>query len=93
MAAAGLVPVAVQLTTPQGEPFGSPGELTVRSSAYADAARILVRAALGAPWGGPLAAPEAVSSRRYAGAIFLGIEHFVAIVFTMTGIFVAALLF
>lgn len=45
---------------------------------------ILVRGALAAPWGGPLAAPEAVSSRRYAGAIFLGIEHFVAIVFTTT---------
>jgi hypothetical protein len=48
VAAAGPVPVTVtvQVTTPEGRPFGSPGELVVRSSAYADAARILVRVAL-----------------------------------------------
>ena len=48
VAAAGPVPVTVQLTTAEGLPFGIPGELVVQSSAYADAARILVRAALAA---------------------------------------------
>jgi hypothetical protein len=46
VAAAGPIPVTIQLTTPEGRPFGTPGELTVQSSAYADAARILVRVAL-----------------------------------------------
>lgn len=46
VAAAGPVPVTVQVTTPEGRPFGDPGVLVVRSSAYADAARILVRVAL-----------------------------------------------
>jgi hypothetical protein len=40
--------VEVQLTTPDGRDFGEPGELTVQSSAYANAAGILVRVALGA---------------------------------------------
>jgi hypothetical protein len=48
VAAAGPVPVSIQLTTSTGDPFGEPGELTVSSSAYANAARILVRVALGA---------------------------------------------
>ncbi len=46
VAAAGKVPVTVQLTTAEGEPFGEPGELIVQTSAYASAARILVRVAL-----------------------------------------------
>jgi hypothetical protein len=46
VAAAGPITVAVLLTTAEGDPFGVPGELTVQSSAYANAARILVRAAL-----------------------------------------------
>lgn len=48
VAAAGPIPVTIQLTTSDGAPFGEPGELTVSSSAYANAARILVRVALGA---------------------------------------------
>jgi hypothetical protein len=48
VAAAGPIPVEVQLTTPDGRDFGEPGELTVQSSAYANAAGILVRVALGA---------------------------------------------
>jgi hypothetical protein len=48
VAAAGPFPVAVQLTTERGVPFGEPGELSVRSSAYANAAGTLVRVALGA---------------------------------------------
>jgi hypothetical protein len=48
VAAAGPIPVAVELTTPQGGTFGEPGELTVQSSAYANAAGLLVRVALGA---------------------------------------------
>jgi hypothetical protein len=48
VAAAGPIPVAVELTTPRGDTFGEPGELTVQSSAYANAAGLLVRVALGA---------------------------------------------
>ena len=47
VAAAGPIPVTIALTTPEGRTFGEPGQLTVRSSAYANAARILVRASLG----------------------------------------------
>jgi hypothetical protein len=46
VAAAGPIPVTVQLTTAAGAPFGRSAELIVASSAYANAARILVRAAL-----------------------------------------------
>ncbi|HEX6887620.1 MAG TPA: DUF6049 family protein [Candidatus Nanopelagicales bacterium] len=46
--AAGSIPVVVQLTTARGEPFGEATVLTVQSSAYANAARILVQVALGA---------------------------------------------
>jgi hypothetical protein len=46
VAAAGPIPVTVQLTTASGQAFGRPVELTVQSSAYANAARILVRGAL-----------------------------------------------
>jgi hypothetical protein len=48
VAAAGPIAVAVELTTAQGGTFGEPGELTVQSSAYANAAGLLVRVALGA---------------------------------------------
>ncbi len=48
VAAAGPIPVTIQLTSASGRPFGEPGELTVQSSAYASAARILVRVALAA---------------------------------------------
>jgi hypothetical protein len=48
VAAAGPVPVRIQLTSADGRPFGEPGQLTVQSSAYANAAGILVRAALAA---------------------------------------------
>ena len=48
VAAAGPVPVSIQLTTAAGEPFGRPGQLVVQSSAYAKAARIIVQVALGA---------------------------------------------
>lgn len=44
---AGAIPVSIQITTADGDPFGVPGTLTVRSSAYANAARILVRVSLG----------------------------------------------
>jgi len=44
--AGGPVPVTIQPTTEQGMAFGSPGQLTVRSSAYANAAGVLVRLAL-----------------------------------------------
>jgi hypothetical protein len=46
VAAAGPVPVEVQLTTATGAPFGAPVEIMVQSSAYASAARLLVRGAL-----------------------------------------------
>lgn len=46
VAAAGPIPVTVTLTTATGEPFGRSAVLTVQSSAYANAARILVRGAL-----------------------------------------------
>jgi hypothetical protein len=46
VAAAGPMEVTVHLTTADGTPFGRTGVLTVQSSAYANAARILVRAAL-----------------------------------------------
>ena len=48
VAAAGPIPVTIQLTTADGQDFGSPGTVTVQSSAYANAARILVRVALAA---------------------------------------------
>ena len=48
VAAAGPIPVAIQLTTAMGRAFGTPGTVTVQSSAYANAARILVRVALAA---------------------------------------------
>ncbi len=48
VAAAGPIPVTVQMLTANGEPFGTPGELVVGSAAYADAARVLVQVALGA---------------------------------------------
>ena len=48
VAAAGPIPVTIQITTEQGASFGTPGRITVQSSAYANAARILVRVALAA---------------------------------------------
>lgn len=48
VAAAGPIPVTIQLTTTAGRPFGTPGTVTVQSSAYANAAGILVRVALAA---------------------------------------------
>jgi hypothetical protein len=48
VAAAGPIPVTIQLTTSQGDPFGEPGLLVVESAAYANAARVLVQVALGA---------------------------------------------
>ncbi len=47
VAAAGPIPVTIQMVTQEGEPFGIPGELVVESAAYANAARVLVRVALG----------------------------------------------
>ncbi|MGB7980843.1 MAG: DUF6049 family protein [Candidatus Nanopelagicales bacterium] len=47
VAAAGPIPVTIAMLTAQGEPFGTPGELVVGSAAYADAAGVLVRVALG----------------------------------------------
>jgi hypothetical protein len=44
--AADLIPVEIEIRAPDGEAFGVPGQLTVRSSAYADAARVLVQVAL-----------------------------------------------
>ncbi len=46
VASAGPIPVTVRLTTAAGEAFGRPAVLTVQSSAYANAARILVQGAL-----------------------------------------------
>jgi hypothetical protein len=48
VAAAGPIPVRVQLVTDQGDAFGEPGELVVESAAYANAARVLVQGALAA---------------------------------------------
>jgi hypothetical protein len=48
VAAAGPIPVTIQLLTAQGEAFGEPGLLVVESAAYANAARVLVQVALGA---------------------------------------------
>jgi hypothetical protein len=48
VAAAGPIPVAIQLLTAEGDPFGEPGLLVVESAAYANAARVLVQVALGA---------------------------------------------
>ena len=45
-AAPGPIPVSVRLTTAEGDPFGQVAVLTVQSSAYANAARILVRGSL-----------------------------------------------
>ena len=47
VAAAGPIPVTIQMVTAEGEAFGVPGELVVESAAYANAARVLVQAALG----------------------------------------------
>ncbi len=44
--AAGPIPVTIEATTVKGAPFGVPGRLTVSSSAYANAARLLVQASL-----------------------------------------------
>lgn len=46
VAAGGPIPVNAQLVTSTGEHFGEPGRLVVESSAYANAARVLVRVAL-----------------------------------------------
>lgn len=46
--AAGPVPVTIQLTNSEGGDFGEPGQIVVQSSAYANAARVLVRIALAA---------------------------------------------
>ncbi len=43
---AGQIPVAIQVMTVGGDAFGEPVVLTVRSSAYANAARVLVQVAL-----------------------------------------------
>ena len=48
VAAAGPIPVTIQLLTAQGDEFGEPGLLVVESAAYANAARVLVQVALGA---------------------------------------------
>ena len=48
VAAAGPIPVSIQMVTAEGQPYGTPGELVVGSAAYADAARVLVQVALGA---------------------------------------------
>jgi hypothetical protein len=48
VAAAGPIPVTIQLLTAEGDAFGKPGLLVVESSAYANAARVLVQVALGA---------------------------------------------
>lgn len=48
VAAGGAIPVDVQLVTSAGRTFGEPGRLVVQSSAYANAARLLVRVALAA---------------------------------------------
>ena len=48
VAAAGPIPVTVQLVTDGGEAFGEPGLLIVESAAYANAARVLVQMALAA---------------------------------------------
>lgn len=46
VAGSGRIPVSVQVVTRDGVAFGPPAEIVVRSSAYASAARILVRASL-----------------------------------------------
>ena len=46
VAASGPIPVTIQLVTDGGKPFGEPGVLVVESSAYANAARVLVQLAL-----------------------------------------------
>lgn len=43
---AGRIPVTIRLLTADGQPFGEPAQLVVRSSAYANAARVLVRVSL-----------------------------------------------
>jgi hypothetical protein len=48
VAAAGPIPVTVQLVTARGQAFGEPTVLVVESAAYANAARVLVQLALGA---------------------------------------------
>lgn len=48
VAASGPIPVTIQLVTDGGEAFGEPGLLVVESSAYANAARVLVQLALAA---------------------------------------------
>jgi hypothetical protein len=48
VAAAGPIPVTVQLVTAGGQAFGEPTVLVVESAAYANAARVLVQLALGA---------------------------------------------
>jgi len=48
VAAAGPIPVTIQLLTDEGDAFGEPGLLIVESAAYANAARVLVQAALAA---------------------------------------------
>ena len=60
VAAAGPIPVTIQLLTAEGDAFGEPGLLVVESAAYANAARVLVQVALGAlaagrggPWRPP----------------------------------------
>lgn len=46
IAGSGRIPVTVQVVTRDGVAFGPPAEIVVRSSAYASAARILVRVSL-----------------------------------------------
>ena len=48
VAAAGPIPVTIQLVTDEGTAFGEPGQLVVESAAYANAARVLVQVALAA---------------------------------------------
>jgi hypothetical protein len=48
VAAAGSIPVSVQLVTSEGQAFGEPTVLVVESAAYANAARVLVQLALAA---------------------------------------------
>ena len=48
VAAAGPIPVTIQLVTDEGDAFGEPGLLVVESAAYANAARVLVQVALAA---------------------------------------------
>ncbi len=74
VAAAGPIPVTIQLVTADGAPFGEPGQLVVESRAYANVARALVRLALAAlliavvdPRGPSVTPPQSRPRRRAPG--------------------------